>query len=97
MSAQFVVLNRDYGRLAGWYQFYPRDESALSDRILAEKFFRSQWDPNRAPGEEGHSLSLTADEATRVRLWFDYIPEVVVDESDEDYAERLDEFLARYA
>ncbi|MHC4605978.1 MAG: hypothetical protein ACYTAF_03485 [Planctomycetota bacterium] len=97
MGAHFVVLHKDYGRLAGWFQFFAPQEAILRDRILAEKFFRSQWDPNREPGMEGHSLSLSAEEATRVRLWFDYVPDIVLDESDEDFAERIDEFLARYA
>ena len=97
MSAHFVILHKDYARLAGWFQFFPREEGTLSDRILAERFYRSQWDPNRKPGEEGHSMRLIADEVTRIRLWYDYVNDVVLDDSDEDFAERLDEFLARYA
>ncbi len=94
---RFVVLHRDYARLAGWSQWFHRDEVTLTDRVLAEKFYRSQWDPNRQPGQEGHSLRLNELEVRRVRLWFDYIADVVLDESDENYAERLDEFMARYA
>ncbi len=58
MSTHFVVLHKDYGRLAGWFQFFQPEEATLTDRILAEKFYRSQWDPNRQPGEEGHSIHL---------------------------------------
>ncbi len=97
MSTHFVVLHKDYARLAGWYQFFPPEEATLTDRVLAEKFYRSQWDPNRQPGQEGHSIRLSSEEATRVRLWFDYVSDVVLDESDQDYAERIDEYLARYA
>lgn len=95
MACHFVVLQKDYGRLAGWNQFFPRDEALLSDRVLAEKLYRSQWDTRREPGQEGHSLSLTSEEVVRVRLWYDYIPVAVLDPSDEDYAEQLDEYLAR--
>jgi len=97
VNVSFVVLRRDYVRLAGWFQFFPAEDATLADRVLAEKFFRSQWDPQRMPGDEGHSIRLGSEEATRVRLWFDYVPDVVLDDSDQDFAERLDEFLARYA
>lgn len=97
MIARFVVLQKDYDRLVSWFQFFPREDAALCDRVLAEKIYRSQWDPHREPGEEGHTLFLSSEEATRVRLWFDYIPQAVMDESDEEYAERIDDFLARHA
>ena len=97
MSISFVVLPQDFARLAAWYQFFAPEEADLEDRVLAEKVYRFQWDPPRKPGVQGGLLRLSTNEATRIRIWYDYIPTAVVDESDEDYAERLDDFLARYA
>lgn len=95
MSNRFIVFSKDYGRLMAWFQFFPREDQTINDRVLAEKLFRSQWDPNRAPGQAGHSIALGVDDARRVRLWFDHTIQAAVDDSDEEYVERLDEFLSR--
>ncbi len=94
---RFVVLHSQYARVAGWFQWFPPEEATLSDRVLAEKLYRSQWDPNRQPGQAGHSHRLDPKEATRLRLWYDYVADVVLDEVDDHYANQIDEYLTRYA
>jgi len=93
----FTVPRVDYERLADWFQWMPVEELTLLDKILGDKFWRGQVDPKREPGQDGHSYKLTEEEVRRVRNWFDWVADVVLDEPDEDYAERMDEFLARYA
>ena len=101
MKVGFTVLHSDYGRLSAWWLFFPRAEGisleGTDSWVLQEKLYRSQWDPNRAPGQPGHSTLLTVREVKLVRSWYDYLPEVACDESDEEYAEYLDDLLARYA
>ena len=97
MAEYFTVDNNEYGRLLSWFSFFNPDDARLEDRILAEKFYQSQWSQNREPGQDGHSLQLNPKDATCVRLWFDYVLDPVADNSDFDYSERLDEFLAKHA
>jgi hypothetical protein len=87
----FSVPKKEFMRLSYWFQFFPQKEATLADRVLAEKFYRGQFGPIMTP------LHLDKEEVELVRLWFNYVSDAVLDQSDEDYAERLDEWLVRFS
>ena len=74
-TRRFTVLHKDYGRLVEWSRFFPREECSLTDRIMAEKFYRSQGDPGRMPGGDGQSLKLTTEGASPAGLGSGCIPD----------------------
>jgi hypothetical protein len=93
MGKKFIVHRKHFPVLVAWSQFVPRDEVSRAQKELMHRLLVAVFMPP-VEGTDGHSIELTYYATRHVRDWFDYIPGVVSDDSDEVYAELLDEYLA---
>lgn len=93
-SPRFEVFRDQYARLVMWFWFLPRQESSSVDKALVQFLMDGRTAmPGGAMGSLGRSLLLGPESVGRLRIWFEWVPFVVQDLSDEEYAERLDAFM----